>query len=53
MSGFWTITVFAIACAAIGLFTSWRRRGQPEHLGTVSDHWIAEHRSSSGQDSRR
>ena len=45
LSMFWTMTVVVIAFAALGLITSWRRRNRPEHLGTVSDHWIAEHRS--------
>ena len=45
LSAFWTMTVLAIACAALGLLASWRRRSRPENLGSVSDRWIAEHRS--------
>lgn len=39
-----------IAGAIVALVASWRRGAGSPDLGSVSQHWIAEHRLGSGQD---
>jgi len=43
----------ALAVAVIALLTTWRRGGPRRDLGTVSSHWISEHRLGSNQDYSR
>lgn len=49
----WLVIGVGIAAAVGALVTSWRRSDHPADLGAVSNQWIAEHRLTSGQDSRR
>jgi hypothetical protein len=53
MNTVWVVLALAVAAAIVALATSWRRRSHPSDMGAVSHQWIAEHRMSSGEDSRR
>jgi hypothetical protein len=53
MNGLWVLGGLIIAGALVALVTSWRHAGHQTDLGSVSNQWIAEHRSASGQDSHR
>jgi hypothetical protein len=53
LTAWWTIGAVSLAGAMLAFISSWRRSGRQENLGAVSDHWIAEHRFGSAQDSRR
>lgn len=49
----WLVGGAAIAVAAIALMVTWLRGGPRGDLGTVSSHWISEHRLGSNQDYSR
>lgn len=49
----WLVGSVAFAVAAIAVVASWLRGGPRRDLGTVSSHWISEHRLGSNQDSSR
>ena len=53
MNGAWLVIGLGLVGAVVALVTSWQRGGRTADLGTVSSHWIAEHRLGSGQDSSR
>jgi hypothetical protein len=53
MNSIWLIVGVAVAGALAVLVMSWRRGDRSTDLGAVSHQWIAEHRLSSGEDSRR
>jgi hypothetical protein len=42
-----------VAGIVVALVTAWHRGIERADMGTVSSHWIAEHRMGSGDDSRR
>jgi hypothetical protein len=46
MSTGWTLVFLAVATVIAVVAASWRRRGDPAELGTVSARWIAEHRTT-------
>jgi hypothetical protein len=53
VSTVWVMVAVAIALAVIALLATWRRGGPRRDLGSVSSHWITEHRLGSNQDYSR
>jgi hypothetical protein len=50
----WIVTVAIIVAAGVVVKTYWSGAGVgPSDLGSVSHEWLAEHRNSQVQDSRR
>jgi len=49
----WIVLAIAVVVAGLTLATSWLRRDHDVDLGSVSDQWIAEHRTGQGHDSPR
>jgi hypothetical protein len=53
VSTIWVMVAVAIVVAMIALLAMWRRGGPRRDLGSVSSHWISEHRLGSNQDYSR
>jgi hypothetical protein len=49
----WALVVVGVVGGLIAIVTTWHRGHAPEHLGSVSDQWLSEHRLGATQDSRR
>ena len=53
MIGYWIVIGAGVAIVALVFGRTRRRNDGDANLGSVSSHWVAEHRLGSGGDSQR